>query len=220
MKRIIEPNKINNFHHLDIDLDNLEIYLIGREEYVDEEYNEPGVEYMMANRFIKNINLCHANSRDKNKYKPILIHMKTNGGDWREGMAIYDAIKSIPNKVTIVVYTHARSMSSIILQAADRRIMMPHSSFMFHRGTWGYSGTVQEVESNWEFDKKDDNTMLDIYASRMKEKGMLKGKSKTKIKEWLNDRMMRKTDVFLNADLAVRYGLADEIFTSWRNIRK
>ena len=221
MKKIIEPNKINNFQQFDVDVDNLEIYLFGREEYIDSETDEePGVEYSMANRLIKNVTLCHTNSKDKNKYKPIIIHMKTNGGDFNEGMAIYDTLKNIPNPIIIVNYTHARSMSSIIFQAASKRVMMPHSFLMIHRGTYGISGTAQEVDSNYEFDKRDDLIMLDIYASRMKEKGIFKGRSKTKIKEWLKDQMMKKTDVFMTAEQAIKYGLADEVFTSWRRIRK
>ena len=43
-------------------------------------------------------------------------------------MAIFDAIKICRSHVTILVYGQAESMSSIILQAADKRIMMPNST--------------------------------------------------------------------------------------------
>lgn len=220
MKPVKDHSKVLGLHMQDLDLDNLEIYLMGREELANEEGSEPGVEYTMSNRFIKNLNLCLANSKNGRAYRPILVHMKTNGGDWNEGMAIYDAIRSVPNKVTIVNYSHARSMSSIIFQAAHRRVMMPHSSFMFHRGTWEFGGTIQEVESNWNWDKKDDVTMCDIYAGRMKESNKFKSVSKTKIKAWLNEQMMKRTDVFLSPEGAIQYGLADEVFTSWKNVRK
>jgi ATP-dependent protease ClpP protease subunit len=170
--------------------------------------DEPGIEYMISKRFIKNINLCMRT----NPGQPVIIHMKTCGGFWEEGMAIYDAIKSCPSKVTILNYTHARSMSSLIFQAADKRVMMPHSYFMFHDGTYAIEGTVKQVYSSIDFDKKNSKIMLDIYAEKMNEKGEWAGKGITKIKKWLRDQMDRKEDVFLTADQTVELGLADGIF--------
>ena len=101
------PDIVGDVHRYNLDLESNQIYLVGTEEYVSHEKDdEPGVEYSMANRFIKNRNLIANHNSD-----PILIHMKTCGGYWEEGMAIYDAIIACPNKVTILSYTHARSMS-------------------------------------------------------------------------------------------------------------
>ena len=54
------------------------IMLFGTPNYIEgavaEEVEEPGVEYVMANRFITNMNIAmRANGN------PILIHMKSNG---------------------------------------------------------------------------------------------------------------------------------------------
>lgn len=172
---------------------------------------EPGVEYILANRFIRNLNLCMRVNQDK----PILIHMKTCGGDWHEGMAIYDAIKSCPNPITILNYTHARSMSSIIFQAANKRIMMPHSIFMFHDGTLALDGTVKQVYSSVEQSKQTDKIMLDIYAQAMRRTGAKIGVSK----KWLRTQMDKKEDVFLSAAEAVKYGFADGIFeNNWTTL--
>ena len=156
-----------------------------------------------------------------NPGKPIVIHMKTCGGLWEEGMAIYDAIKSCPSKVTILNYTHARSMSSIIFQAADKRVMMPNSHFMFHDGTYSIDGTVKQVRSSVEFDKLNTMTMLNIYAQKMNEKGEFAGKGVVKIKKWLRDQMDKKEDVFLNAEQTVDLGFADEVFNyDWTSLTK
>jgi len=110
---------IDQIHHNGLDPKLGHIYLIGEESYVlgsDEiadEAAEPGVEYTMANRFIKNMNIL---MRKKN-VEVIFIHMKTCGGDWGEGMAIYNMIKACPTPVIILNYTHARSMSSIIFSS-------------------------------------------------------------------------------------------------------
>lgn len=216
---IRSDDPIHHLHTFDIDLKSNHIYLMG----VDRGYevvngiDEPGVEYVMANRFIKNINLCMRTSPKK----PIVIHMKTCGGLWEEGMAIYDAIKACPSKVIILNYTHARSMSSLIFQAADKRVMMPHSSFMFHDGYYGIEGTVKTVRSGIEFDKKNDIEMLNIYAEQMNKKGSKAGEGLSKIKKWLRYQMDKKEDVYLTAREAVDLGLADCIFDyNWKTLTK
>ena len=64
-------------------------------------------------------------------------------------MAIYQAIEACPNYVTILNYTHARSMSSLIFLAADWRAMLPYSTYMFHEGTWGFEGTVRQARTEF-----------------------------------------------------------------------
>ena len=113
---------IDQIHDYGLDVKTNHIYLTGEPDYVIgvgvEDTNEPGVEFRMASKFIKNLNILQRFNED-----PILIHMKTCGGDWGAGMAIYDSIKACPNRITILSYTHARSMSSLIFQAADKRVM-------------------------------------------------------------------------------------------------
>jgi ATP-dependent protease ClpP protease subunit len=200
----------------DINPDFNQIYLFGRENADQEmENGEPGVEYKLANRFIKNIH--YLSGRDSKK--PILIHMKTCGGYVEEGMAIYDAILSVPNPVTIINYTHARSMSSIILQAANKRIMMPHSYFMFHEGDNSVSGTYKQVNHIVDFFKRFSDTMCTIYAERMKHTPGSKYRTWTisRIKDHLVSEMNQKEDVFLTAQEAIEWGFADEIFTDYQN---
>jgi ATP-dependent protease ClpP protease subunit len=199
-------------YNLDHEVNN--IYLFGEESYntgagVDEAV-EPGVEYMMANRFIKNINYCMR----RNPTTPILIHMKTCGGLWEEGIAIYNAIKACPNPVTILNYTHARSMSSLIFQAANKRVMMPDSCFMYHEGTWGFGGTVKQARTEYEQLIQTGERMLDIYVESMKRNGKYKTWSRKRIRELLISYMDKKEEVYLNDHAAVYYGLADEVFGS------
>lgn len=204
----------------DIDLISNHIYLFGIETYTHgggaDAAVEPGVEFVMANRFIRNLNMCMR----RNPEVPLVIHMKTCGGDWVEGMAIYDAIRSFPWPVTILNYTHARSMSSLIFQAGNKRVMMPNSYFMFHDGTVGVEGTIKQVRSSIKFEKRvADRTMLEIYAKAMKEGGKLKNRTITYIKKWLRYRMDKEEDVYLTAKEACDLGLADEIFdANWSKL--
>jgi ATP-dependent protease ClpP protease subunit len=205
--KYVTDNPVYDVQEYDIDISANHIYLFGSEEQISEDYQEPGVEYVMANRFIRNLNILMRKGQD-----PILIHMKTCGGFWEEGMAIYDAIKSCPNYVTILSYTHARSMSSIILQAADKRVMMPHSTFMFHDGSMGYEGTTKQFLTEAEELNKSRMQMLDIYIDSMKAKGKLRSWSRKRIAEWLRSQMDKKEEVYLDARQAVQFGFADEVF--------
>lgn len=204
-----------------LDIRQFAIYLTGEAMQYDadddeDKRDEPGVEYQMSARLIKNLQTL-ANLDPK---RPILIHMKTNGGDWNEGLAIYDAIRFAPNPVVILNYTHARSMSSIIFQAPNRRIMMPHATFMFHEGTMSVSGTTKGVFSNVDFARGDTLAMLEIYANRMKEKGKYSKWSKPAIKRMLQGLMDKKEDVFLTAEETVEWGLGDAIFDgNWQELR-
>lgn len=206
--------RLDDAHSYDVDYNQRIIYLMGIEQDPPEEHYEPGIEYRIANRFVRNINFLSSIDPEK----PILICMKSNGGYVEEGMAIYDAIKAAPMPVTILNYTHARSMTSLIFQAANKRVMMPHSTFMFHQGTIGLGGTAKQVYSTIDFDKRfHDEIMYDIYVSAMK--GSSHGKARTwtpeKIRKWLTDQMDKKEDVYLTAEEAVEWGFADEIFSGW-----
>jgi ATP-dependent Clp protease protease subunit len=210
---------IYNLHNHDVDLQSNHIYLMGVDTFSfgtgNEMISEPGIEYVIANRFIRNFNLCMR----ANPNQPIVIHMKTCGGDYTEGMAIYDTIRSCPFPVTILSYTHARSMSSIIFQAASKRVMMPNSYFMFHEGELTLSGTSKQVRTAAKFNLIADDTMLSIYANNMVKQGKFKGVELPKIKKWLQSEMDKKEDVFLMPHETIELGLADEIFDyDWESL--
>ena len=211
-------DSVSDLHRFDLDLYSNHIYLFGIEDYnagATDYTDEPGVEYIMANRFIRNMNLCMR----ANPEQPVVIHMKTNGGYWEEGMAIYDTIKSCPHPVTILNYTHARSMSSLILQAANKRVMMPHSTFMFHQGTFDVGGTVKQVNTSVEFAKIQDEQMMAVYNEVMARTGKLKDKTDKQRLNWLYDQMDRREDVYMVAQEAIDYGFADRIFDyNWASL--
>jgi len=196
-------------HAVNLDLKLNHIYLQGEESYIGmfEDLDEPGVEYSMANKFIKNINILMRKTS-----KPILVHMKTTGGSWIEGMAIYDTIKACPNKIIILNYAEAVSMSSIILQAAYKRVMMPHSSFMLHEGSMGGGGTVKQYLSMASFIEDGRKTLFDIYVNAMQGKGQWEDSPPSQIRKWIKAQMDKKEDVWLTPTDAVKYGLADSVF--------
>lgn len=178
--------------------------------------NEPGVEYMMATKTIKNLHILKSESNDD-----VIVHLHTCGGIWEEGMAIYDTIKSMPYHVTIVSYTHARSMSSIILQAADNRVLMPNSYFLFHRGHMYLNADALTASSIHEYYNKIANKkMIDIYVDKMIKSDKFKDKTEKQLYKIVEDQMNQKGDVYLTAEEAVEWGFADKVFTTWENLNK
>jgi len=193
-----------------IDVGNREIYMHGVESFdtIGSEGEEPGIEYTMATRIIKNLHIL----RHADRKAPVKIFMHTCGGIVEEGLAIYDTIKMMPYKVIIYSYTHARSMSSVVLQAADERILMPNSSFMFHRGSIGLSGEANEVRYDFKQCEELDSKVMRIYVESLKKSnGMFKGKSSKSIRKVLIDNMNSKTNVYLKPKEAVRWGFADKV---------
>jgi len=201
---------ISDIHNHGIDINNRHIYLHGHTQSVAEQ--DPGVDYRMASSFIKNIRILDSISN-----LPVLIHMHSIGGNWADGMAIYDAIYSCKSYVTIVVYGQAESMSSIILQSADKRIMMPNSYFMLHYGSIGYHANYLDAKNAMDFEKRCIETMMDIYTSVFLKskyyKESIKPQTERKAKAFLN-RKLKEGDWYLNANEAVYYGFADGVLTT------
>jgi len=200
----ISVDTISDTHGHGLDVTNREIYLHG---YVGNTDEDPGVDYRMSTNLYKNIRILDSISQD-----PIIIHMHSVGGNWGDGMAIYDAILLCQSYVTIIAYGQAESMSSVILQSADNRVMTPNAYFMCHFGASEYSGNYLDVQKGAVFEKKMTDKMLDIYTDVC-----VKGKhfkehytnaTEEKVRNYLK-RKLKDGDWYLDANEAVYYGLAD-----------
>jgi len=186
-----------------------ELFLVGEDYSKVFDDQEPGVEYLMASRFIKNLRLLDSTDGS------ILVHMKTCGGDWTEGMAIFQAIKTCRSHVTILNWTHARSMSSLILQAADHRVMMPYSYFMYHDGTFSTDGTVKQAHTEYEQLKLCDKQMMEIYLDSAEGAPAWEGRTRNQIKKIMRGRMDRREEVYLTPHDTVAQGFADEVLDDY-----
>lgn len=222
--RYKSTDPIDHIHDYGIDIEKNEIFLFPREEYSygggEEALPEPGIEFSIANQFIRNLRILMSHSEES-----ILIHLKSCGGDWHEGLAIYQAILSCPNHVAILNYASARSMSSIIFLAADTRAMMPLSTFMIHTGNGVLTGTGTQIQTEFEEYRKADEIMLDIYIAALKESEKFQGWTDKKIRNWLIKKMKEKEEVYFTAQEAIDHNFADVIFGKdgnydWPSLRK
>ena len=204
-------------HETGIDFEAGEIWLFGDMEYSygtaewSEEYPDPGVTYIMAQKFAKNLRLL---SNDLPDDETILIHQSTPGGCWVQGMVAYQALRMCPQNTVVLNYAESRSMSSLIPQAANRFYMMPKDSrYMYHTGTMGglFTGTQMDTEyREWKVSQK---RMEDIYIDAIKRrKGTWHKRTRPQIRKLLRAQMKEHEEVYLTPEEAVAHGFADGIF--------
>ena len=184
MPRLIRDD-VDRFFDYDVYIPNRTLFMGGE------------VDAGMTERMIKGMVLL------ENSSEPITVVMDNIGGDEYHGMGIYDVIACSKCHVTVVVYGHAMSMGSWILQAADERVMAPFSTLMMHYGTWGTEDHVKYVRaSNKEMERV--NTVMEgIYLAKMK--AINPSFPLRKLKKMLED------ETYMAAGTAVELGLADRI---------
>lgn len=196
MSKRVNRDDVDKFHEISLYIPKRTIYMSS--EQFDTEGNEGGVESLMAERSVKNLLILDSMSND-----PITIIMNNIGGDEYHGMAIYDAVKACKSHVTIKVFGHAMSMGSIILQAADERIMAPNSRQMIHYGTWGVHDHAKTAQKWAKEGEKFDKWMEKMYLEKIREKQP--HFSLNRVKGMLDH------DTFLTAEESVAMGLADKV---------
>lgn len=192
-------------HQYDVNTNTREIFL---HSHVDEP-EDIGVDFRNSNKFLKNIRLLESINNN-----PIYIHQHNIGGDWYEGMLIYDAVKSSPCKVICIMHGQACSMGSLIPQAADLRIIMPNALFMTHRGSVAIGNlTVKQADSFSDIEKYYRAVMLDIYADRCLtgEYFSSRNYNKFKVEKFLAHKWDKYEDWYLTPKDSVLYGFADEV---------
>ena len=171
----------------------------------DSDGEESGVNYEMFNHFLKGITYL-----DSVNDQPITIHLNTMGGDWYHGMAIFRAIRACRSYVRIVVWGYACSMGSVILQAADSRVIAQSCILMIHDGSDEIVGDARSVERWGEQSKKNRQEMYRVYLDRIKEKH-----PNTTLKRIES---LCSHDTIYSAEEAVEMGLADQILEALEDI--
>lgn len=128
---------------------------------------------------------------------PVDLHVNSPGGEVFAGIAIAQAIRSYPDKVTVHVDGIAASIASIIAISGHEVIMAPGSFMMIHRAwtiAWGNSvDLAKEAETL----AKVDGSLADQYVAKAGDKT-----------DWL---AAMDAESWYTADEAVAIGLADKV---------
>lgn len=197
---------VNDVHSHGINYKSREIYLHGAYSSVCE--GDPGIEYQMATTFVKNVHLLNGQGEGT-----ILVHMQSPGGEWYDGMAMFHAVRFSKSPVIILAYGQASSMSGILLQAADKRILVPDCEFMIHHGSIGFETNSIAAKSIIDSNERACKRMLAIFARRAKNGKFFKKKkfSEAQIVRFLDRKIHNKSDWYMTTEEALDFGFADGI---------
>ncbi len=131
----------------------------------------------------------------------VVVNINSPGGDFFEGLAIYNLLNEHKGKVTVKILGMAASAASIIAMAADE-IQMARASFLMIHNTWvlaaGDQHTFRDV-ADWlaPFDK----AAVDIYGART-------GIAKADLSAMLDK------ETWIGGEDAVAQGFADSLLAS------
>ncbi|MDY6874366.1 MAG: ATP-dependent Clp protease proteolytic subunit [Chloroflexota bacterium] len=130
----------------------------------------------------------------------IQMYINSPGGQVYAGMAIYDTMRMIPNKISTVAVGVAASFGTVLLAAGEKgqRYALPHATIHMHQPLGGAQGQASDIE--------------------------IQAKEILRIKERLNEILAEATgqtidtiikdterDYYMSAQEAVDYGLVDKV---------
>ena len=133
----------------------------------------------------------------------IQMYINSPGGQVYSGMAIYDTMRMIPNKISTVAVGVAASFGTVLLAAGEKgqRYALPHATIHMHQPLGGAQGQASDIE--------------------------IQAKEILRIKERLNAILAEATgqdvatiikdterDFYMSAQQAVEYGLVDKVLES------
>lgn len=201
---------ITNVHDYGINVNSREIYLHGHygwEAAVGD--SEPGVEYRMANSFIKNLNILERQSKTN-----ILVRMMSVGGEWNCGEAIFSSIRQSPAPVAMIAYAQASSMSGVILQAADLRLLASHTTeYLIHSGSIFVDDSSIAAKSAVEINEKNYRKMLEIFSQRAVGGHYFQDRNfgVKQIARYIDRKIRDKSDWYVDPQQAIDLGLIDGV---------
>ncbi|MBO7516743.1 MAG: ATP-dependent Clp protease proteolytic subunit [Spirochaetia bacterium] len=156
------------------------------------------IDKKMAEKVVSQLLLLEADNDD-----PIKVFINSPGGDVDSAFAIFDMIRFVKPKVTMIAMGLAASAGALILLAGDKenRLGFPNSHYLIHQPLSGVRGVATEIEIHA---KEIEKTRQKINALIAQETG----KSLAQV-EKDTDR-----DYWLSAEEALEYGLISKIISS------
>jgi len=135
--------------------------------------------------------------------REISMYINSPGGQIYAGLAIYDTMRMIPNKISTVAVGVTASFGTVLLTAGTKgqRYALPHATIHMHQPLGGAQGQATDIE--------------------------IQAKEILRLKERLNqilsdgtgqpiDVIIKDTerDFYMSADQAVEYGLIDKVLSA------
>ena len=145
--------------------------------------------------------MCDA---DPETNKPIEMYISTYGGSVVDMFAMYDLMRVIKQKCTVSTIGVGKVMSAGVLLLANgtkgERKVGKNCRVMLHNVMAGFHGSLVNVEN----EIKEVNWIQERYIDCLE---MQTNLTKKKIKKMLN----KQLDIYISAEQAIEYGIADVI---------
>lgn len=130
----------------------------------------------------------------------IRLHINSPGGDVFEGIAILNALRGHPARITTIVDGLAASIASVIALAGDDMRMSPNSEFMIHEAWGGAIGTAADMRKLADVLDHISDNIAGAYATRAGDG------SPESVAHW---RALMAEETWFSAEETVQAGLAD-----------
>ena len=134
--------------------------------------------------------------------KDINLYINSPGGSVTAGLAIYDTIQYVKSNVQTICMGQAASMAALILAAGTpgKRMVLPSSRVLIHQPWGGAQGQARDIGIQSKEIIRLKKMTIDYFA-----------KHSGKTLEQIASDMER--DLYMSAEEAVVYGVADKILT-------
>jgi len=132
--------------------------------------------------------------------RDISMYINSPGGQIYAGLAIYDTMQMIPNKISTVAVGVTASFGTVLLAAGSKgsRYALPHSTIHMHQPLGGTQGQASDIEIQAK-------EILRLKSSLNRILSESTGK-KLEVIEKDTER-----DFYLSAEQAIDYGIVDKI---------
>jgi len=132
----------------------------------------------------------------------IQMYINSPGGQIYSGLAIYDTMKMIPNKISTVAVGVTASFGTVLLAAGTKgkRYALPHATIHMHQPLGGAEGQASDIEIQAREILRLKSRLINILAESTCQK--------LEVIEHDTDR-----NFYLDAQQAVEYGLVDQVLT-------
>jgi ATP-dependent Clp protease protease subunit len=130
----------------------------------------------------------------------IQMYINSPGGQIYAGLAIYDTMKMIPNKISTVAVGVTASFGTVLLAAGTKgkRYALPHATIHMHQPLGGAEGQASDIEIQ----------AREILRLKARLAGILSESTGQPL-----ETIARDTDrnFYMDAQAAVAYGLVDQV---------
>ena len=132
--------------------------------------------------------------------RPIQMYINSPGGQIYAGLAIYDTMQMIPNKISTVAVGVTASFGTVLLTAGTKgqRYALPHATIHMHQPLGGAQGQASDIEIQAREILRLKSRLNEIMSNAT-------GKSLDVIQH------DTERDFYLDAAQAVEYGLVDQV---------